>query len=617
MKHYASSISMANGSNRSRQRRGADQSGDRGCVRNGQTGAARRTSTVRSRPPAGPFRPFRRPAMAERIALIERIIAAFEARVDEIAAADGAARWASRSAPRRGRPARAAIEGRARPARAYDFETPHGRHDRATRTDRRLRTDLAVELAGPDAGHQDDPRRWLPGARWWLKPSEFTPVSAIQLTEVLREGRRAEGRVQPGERRRADVWAPPLRAIPISTWCRSRDRPARASRWAQAAARSVKRVSQELGGKSANIILRDADLEGRALEHPARLRQYRPILPRAEPHAGARKPGRRGSVSWQTKRSRSRLGDPQDPATTMGPVVNKAQFDRVQGYIQIGLEEGARLVCGGPGPPVGLHRGYFVQPTVFADVTPDMTIAREEIFGPVLTVIPYAPKKRPPRSPTTSPYGLGGYVFSVRPRERLELARSLRAGRVCFNGANQLLTPMGGYKQSGNGREMGVFGSRNISKSSRSTASRMRPRNSRVDLLSASPAATKETLKPCSRRSCTRRGRPLRAGRRSANSPSDGRDHRALGDLHLRLRSLALSRPAAARTARAHGPRVLRHRGRGRVGGPHHPAGPVRRGFLLHFGQHLPALSLRLPVLLRETGVHAGRPGTYARVPAG
>jgi len=153
------------------------------------------------------------------------------------------------------------------------------------------------------------------------------------------------------------------------------------------------------------------------------------------------------------------LGDPRDPRTTMGPAATAGQFDTVQRYIQAGIDEGARLASGGLGRPDGLNRGYFLRPTVFADVRPDMTIATDEIFGPVLAVIPYASEDEAVAIANDSIYGLGGYVFAGDRRKGLDVASRLRAGRICFNGAaTNSLTPMGGYKQSGIGRSMGVFG---------------------------------------------------------------------------------------------------------------------------------------------------------------
>jgi aldehyde dehydrogenase (NAD+) len=154
-----------------------------------------------------------------------------------------------------------------------------------------------------------------------------------------------------------------------------------------------------------------------------------------------------------------RVGDPHDRTTTMGPVVNRTQFERVQKYIQSALDEGARLVCGGPGRPQGLQRGYFVRPTVFADVDPGMTIAQEEIFGPVLAIIAYETEEEAVRIANATPYGLGGYVFTRDHEKGISVGRQIRAGRIFLNGRpSNTAAPMGGYKQSGNGREMGMFG---------------------------------------------------------------------------------------------------------------------------------------------------------------
>jgi aldehyde dehydrogenase (NAD+) len=157
--------------------------------------------------------------------------------------------------------------------------------------------------------------------------------------------------------------------------------------------------------------------------------------------------------------NRLRVGDPLNPETNTGPLVNRAQYERVQRYIEIGQEEGAQLVCGGLGRPEGLERGFFVRPTVFSHVTPQMTIAQEEIFGPVLAVIPYETEQEAIEIANGTPYGLGAYVFSSDRERAAAVAREMRAGRVFINGAaSNQAAPMGGYKRSGNGREMGVFG---------------------------------------------------------------------------------------------------------------------------------------------------------------
>jgi len=154
-----------------------------------------------------------------------------------------------------------------------------------------------------------------------------------------------------------------------------------------------------------------------------------------------------------------RLGDPLDPKSTMGPLVSQQQFDKVQNLIQIGMGEGATLVAGGPGRPAELNRGYYVRPTVFGDVTPDMMIAREEIFGPVLSILNYDTEDEAIAIANDTPFGLAGFVQSKDADRARRIANRIRAGRVYLNGAAfDRSLPFGGYKQSGNGREFGLFG---------------------------------------------------------------------------------------------------------------------------------------------------------------
>ena len=156
---------------------------------------------------------------------------------------------------------------------------------------------------------------------------------------------------------------------------------------------------------------------------------------------------------------RAQPGDPQDPETKMGPVVSEAQYNKIQGLIEKGIEEGAGLVCGGPGKPEGLETGYFVKPTIFRDVNNNMTIAREEIFGPVLVMIPYSDVDEAIEIANDSEYGLSGYVYGASTEEAMSVARRMRTGMVHLNGAaNDIAAPFGGYKQSGNGREWGAHG---------------------------------------------------------------------------------------------------------------------------------------------------------------
>ena len=229
---------------------------------------------------------------------------------------------------------------------------------------------------------------------------------------------------------------------------------------AKAAADTVKRVAQELGGKSANIILEGAPLEaaikngvigmfgntGQSCNAPSRMLVPESIYEQAVAVAAA--------VAEHVQ-----PGDPQDPATRMGPVVSEAQYNKIQGLIGKGMEEGAGLVCGGPGKPEGLETGYFVKPTIFRDVNNDMTIAREEIFGPVLVMIPYSDIDQAIEIANDTDYGLSGYVYGASTEEAMAVARRMRTGMVHLNGAaNDISAPFGGYKQSGNGREWGVHG---------------------------------------------------------------------------------------------------------------------------------------------------------------
>ena len=229
---------------------------------------------------------------------------------------------------------------------------------------------------------------------------------------------------------------------------------------ARAAADTVKRVAQELGGKSANIILESAPLEeavtsgvhnmfhntGQSCNAPSRMLVPENLYEEAVAIATA-------------AANETRPGDPNDPETHIGPVISEAQYDKIQGLIQTGVSEGAKIAAGGPGKPEGLATGYFVRPTVFRDVNNDMTIAREEIFGPVLCMIPYSTIEEAVRIANDSDYGLSGYVWGGSTEEAMQVARRLRTGMVHLNGApTDVLAPFGGYKQSGNGREWGIHG---------------------------------------------------------------------------------------------------------------------------------------------------------------
>jgi aldehyde dehydrogenase (NAD+) len=229
---------------------------------------------------------------------------------------------------------------------------------------------------------------------------------------------------------------------------------------ARNAALTVKRVAQELGGKSANILLEDADLasfvpqgvqavfmnSGQACAAPTRM-----LVPQHLHEQVVRLA--RDSAAGTT------VGDPLAEGVKVGPLVSQAQYERVQGHIRKGIEEGATLVAGGPGRPEHLSQGHFARPTIFANVRNDMTIAREEIFGPVLVIIPYRDEEDAIRIANDSQYGLSGFVVSRDLERARRVARRLRTGQVRLNGAkHDFAAPFGGYKCSGNGREFGVYG---------------------------------------------------------------------------------------------------------------------------------------------------------------
>jgi aldehyde dehydrogenase (NAD+) len=292
-----------------------------------------------------------------------------------------------------------------------------------------------------------------------LKPSEFTPLSALIVAEVIHDAGAPPGifNLVNGDGPTVGHAISAHEAIGVVSFTGS----TRAGILvAEAASASVKRVAQELGGKSPNIILPDADLRsaatfnvtrgfsnsGQSCHSPTRLLVHESQLDEVL-----------GYLTDEVEKMR--VGNPGDPDTTHGPVVNRAQFERIQRYINLGISEGARLVCGGAGRPQGLDRGFFVRPTIFADVSRDMTIAREEVFGMVTSVLTYRSVEEAVEIANDTPYGLGAYIFTRDHKRALQISRELQAGRIFFNGAPaNTAAPMGGYKKSGNGREMGVFG---------------------------------------------------------------------------------------------------------------------------------------------------------------
>lgn len=292
-----------------------------------------------------------------------------------------------------------------------------------------------------------------------LKPSEIAPLSAMLFAEIVHESGLPPGvfNLVNGD---GPVVGEAIAAHPEIDMVSFTGSTTAGVRVAKLAADTVKRVAQELGGKSANIILPDADLKSAVIEgvhacytnagqncqSPTRM-----LIPRAQ-----------RDVAFEAARevvNTIRLGDPLDPASTMGPLVSQTQFGKVQDLIQAGLDEGATLVAGGMGRPAELNRGYYVRPTVFGDVTPKMRIAREEIFGPVLSIISYDTEDEAVEIANDTPFGLAGFVQSRDRARARKIANRIRAGRVYLNGAPfDRSLPFGGYKQSGNGREFGIFG---------------------------------------------------------------------------------------------------------------------------------------------------------------
>ncbi|CAO3409271.1 aldehyde dehydrogenase family protein [Azospirillum largimobile] len=292
-----------------------------------------------------------------------------------------------------------------------------------------------------------------------LKPSELSPLSALLFARIMHDAGTPPGVFNlvngtGGEVGAAIAAHPGIDMVSITGSVRA------GVLVAQAAAVTVKRVVQELGGKSPNILLPDADFAkavplgiasafrnvGQSCSAPTRM-----IVPA----------DRLEEVEALARRHVDTIvvGDPRDPRTTLGPIANRAQFDRVQRMIATGIAEGATLICGGPGKPAGLDAGHFVKPTIFSGVTGGMRIAQEEIFGSVLCIMPYATEEEAVEIANDTVFGLGGHVQSSDLDRARRVASRIRSGQVHINHpAWDAHAPFGGYKQSGNGREYGVFG---------------------------------------------------------------------------------------------------------------------------------------------------------------
>ena len=298
----------------------------------------------------------------------------------------------------------------------------------------------------------------LAGCTMVLKPSEIAPLSSMVFADILHEAGVPAGVFNMVNGDGAGVGTrlsghPDVDMVSFTGSTRA------GIAISQNAAKTLKKVHLELGGKGANIIYADADEKavvrgarhcfnntGQSCNAPTRMLVERSIYDQAVETAVA-------------TAAKTKVGSAHEAGNHIGPVVSQAQFDKIQGLIQVGIDEGAKLVAGGLGRPDGLNRGYFVRPTVFADVNNDMTIAREEIFGPVLSIIPFDTEEDALRIANDTPYGLTNYVQSQDGAKLNRAARQLRSGMVEMNGTSRGRgSPFGGMKASGQGREGGIWG---------------------------------------------------------------------------------------------------------------------------------------------------------------
>jgi len=410
------------------------------------------------------FDSYSRTSPAERLALMEKILAAYKAHYDEIAQAISSEMGAPITLSKGSQTGIGVghISAMIDVLKNFKFEEMHG-------TVRLVQEPVGVcALITPWNWPMNQvAAKVVPalaaGCTMVLKPSEYSPFSAIIWAKVMHEAGVPAGVFNLINGDGASVGAPlsSHREVDMVSFTGS----TRAgSEVAKNAAASVKRVHQELGGKSPNVLLDDADFEravtksvlhvfqnsGQSCNAPTRM--LVPAAKLAEVEAIAK----RVAASVVT-------GDPTSDKTNLGPLVSKVQFERVEGYIAKGIAEGAKVVIGGSGRPDGLTKGYFVKPTIFSNVRNDMTIAREEIFGPVLCILPYDNEEQAIQIANDTPYGLAAYVWSKDNLHARRVGGRIRAGQVTLNGASgNMNTPFGGFKMSGNGREWGEFGLRDF-----------------------------------------------------------------------------------------------------------------------------------------------------------
>jgi aldehyde dehydrogenase (NAD+) len=406
------------------------------------------------------FPAYSRTTREERMAILGRVIAAYEARLDDMARAISDEMGAPMGLAKNSQAAAglAHLKSTLKALESFHFEEQRGET-------RILREGIGVcGLITPWNWPMNQVTckvgpALAAGCAMILKPSEIAPISSIVFTEILHAAGVPKGVYNMVNGEGAVVGAA-MSAHPGIDMMSFTGSTRAGILVAKAAADTVKRVSQELGGKSANIVLPDADLaravkqgvvncfnnSGQSCNAPTRMLVQRSRHDEALAIA-------------KVTAEKTKVGDPKAEGTQLGPVVSQLQFDKIQTLIQAGIDEGATLVAGGTGRPEGLNRGYYVRPTVFGNVTNDMTIAREEIFGPVLSILPYDSEEEAIEIANDTPYGLAAYVQTENLEHGRAVARQLRAGQVKINApAWDTFAPFGGYKQSGNGREYADWG---------------------------------------------------------------------------------------------------------------------------------------------------------------
>ncbi len=400
---------------------------------------------------------------AERVALVEKILKIYDERAEDMAQAMtlemGAPIDMSRAS--QAGSGHAHIEAFLKAMEGFEFIRPLGDHAPGDR--------IIMDPIGTVA--MITPWNWpmnqvtlkvipalLTGCTMVLKPSEIAPLSSMLFAEILDEAGVPAGVFNMVNGDGAGVGSqlsshPGIDMVSFTGSTRA------GVAITKAAADTVKRVALELGGKGANIVFADASEDavargvascmqntGQSCNAPTRMLVERSIYDQAVEQA-------------REAAEATHVASAHEEGDHIGPLVSQMQWDKVQGLIEKGIAEGARLVAGGPGRPDGINRGYFARPTVFADVNNDMTIAREEIFGPVLAMIPFETEEEAVRIANDTEYGLTNYAQTLDPERAVRMAKQLRAGMVVINGARRGQgAPFGGVKKSGNGREGGVFG---------------------------------------------------------------------------------------------------------------------------------------------------------------